>query len=404
MGTKYYLLLSLILAFLALIILAQPATAPRLYDQQTQTVLGLESSSHPGSQKPGKHDSDRDNKSTQTPSSLINVKLPPMHEGLSSSSISQLRKLAEYENAAGGAVTDRLMIFTDIPANTALAESAGADMAATLKEFNRFGMDALVIMEPMISGHPVNFKNYRSGSYDNLLGAYFQSIKSHGVKDSDLGMWVYFPEANLPEWGPVDITNYAANVTRSVKLQKKYFPKSQSSILLDAMSYPAGSTSWDDGSYVSLAPFIKNIPRGLLDSFGMQGFPWVPPANQKGWPNLKPATFLDSSIAKPAAELLGTKSIWLNTGTFATAYANDKKQAVSMSPAQRQGILQGINTEASRLRTAGYGVAINLFSEDKSDVAEAIDWSYKSSAAKAVLTDFIKQLKVDGTDFWLFDA
>jgi hypothetical protein len=393
------------IATLALVLFIAPsAVAPVPSGEGKEAVLGIKSSSHPGLQKPSSKNDHTKHSSSVISNKIIDIKLPPMHEGLSLSTVPQLRKLAEYEKAAGGAVANRLMIFTDIPATAAQSEAAGSDMAATLKEFKRFKINALVIMEPVINGKAVNFKNYRSGSYDSLIGSYFQSIKSHGINDSALGMWVYFPEANLPEWGPVDTANYAANVTRSVKLQKKYFPNSQSSILLDAMSYPAGSTSWDDGEYVSLSPFIKDIPKGLLDSIGIQGFPWVPPANQQGWPNLEAQTFLSSKIAQSAASKMGTKNIWLNTGTFAKAYCGNKSQTVVMSNSQRQKILQGIEAEAKKLMVSGNHVSVNIFSEDKSRVAEGIDWSYKSPSAKTVLTSFIKRLKSSGINFWLFDV
>jgi hypothetical protein len=398
------LLLSLIAGSALLISIAPPVSAPVPSNKEKEAVLGAESSSHPGLQKPDNNNDDDHSNAALKSYSPVNIELPPMHMGLNSSSVPQLRKLAEYERAAGGAVTDRMMIFTDIPASSVAADSSGAEMASTLKEFKRFDIKALVVMEPVINGQAVNFKNYRNGSYDSLLNAYFASIKSHGVKDGDFGMWVYFPEANLPEWGPVDVANYAANVTRSVKLQKKFFPNSQSTILLDAMSYPAGSTSWGDGAYTNLAPFIKDIPKGLLDSFGIQGFPWVPPANQHGNSSLEPKTFLNSSIAKSAATELGLKEIWLNTGTFARAYAGNKLQTVTMSSSQRQKILQGIEADAVKLLDSGYDVAINLFSEDKSGVDEGIDWSYQSASAKDVLAGFIKQTKLDGIGFWLFDS
>lgn len=402
-GRKHLLLFSTLFIPFTLILIASTASAPAPDSQQS--VLGIESSSHPGLNKSSKTDNDNSTNSMfSVPASSNIIKLPPMHKGLNLSTVAQLRKLAAYEQIAGGAVASRMMIFTDIPADSSKAVSAGADIAATLKEFSRFSIKPLVIMEPVINGHPVNFKNYRAGSYDGILDKYFESIKNRGVSNDSMGMWVYFPEANLPEWGPVDVADYSANVSRTVQIQKKYFSKSQSSILLDAMSYPAGSTNWDEGSYVSLSPFIKNIPKGLLDSVGMQGFPWVPPANQKGYANLEPANFLNNNLAKAAATQLGANHIWLNTGTFAAAYTDSKSQTVEMTASQRQKILAGISQEAQTLKKAGYSVSVNLFIEDKSDTGEAIDWSYKLKPDQDVLVWFIKQLFSAGNDFWLFDA
>lgn len=408
-GHGFIPLVFLICSITALALLSPRVAAPALSDREQQVVLGQHSSAHAAPVKKSKSIHQAKKVNQVTPKTTItttysNINLPPKHSGLAGSSNQELRKLAEYEQTADGAVASRMMIFTDIPVDTHQAKSDAVDMADTLKEFSHNGIQALVIMEPLINDSPVNFKNYKAGAYDAILEAYFSALKARGISDSAMGMWVYFPEANLPEWGPVDVVDFAPNVTRTVHLQKKYFPNSKSSILLDAMSYPAGSTSWDDGTYVSLSAFIKDIPKGLLDSFGLQGFPWVPAANETGESNLNPATFLNSSLAAAAANQLDTSSIWLSTGTFATAYTNDKSQTVTMSPVQRQKILNGIAQQALNLRDGGFSVAVNLFSEDKSNVGEAIDWSYKSADAQTVMIDFAKQLFAGDIEFWLFDA
>ena len=218
-----------------------------------------------------------------------------------------------------------------------------------------------------------------------------------------MGMWVSFPEANLPEWGPVDATDFAPNVVRSVNIQKKYFPKSLASIMLDAESYPAGSTDWAAGSYGSLAPFISGIPAGLLDSFGLQGFPWAPPANQGGGTSYNPAVYLNSSLAAGAASLLGLHNIWLNTGTFAALYTNNPQQTVRLTSDQRQIMLNGVLNQALNLKRSGYSVSVNSFNEDKSNTSQATDRSYKSAADQMVFDSFIAQLNANGIDSWIFD-
>jgi hypothetical protein len=328
----------------------------------------------------------------------------PSHAGLGSSTNTQLQMLAHYEQVFNGGITDRLMTFTNMPANARQAQTAASEMASKLKEFNHNGISPLVIMEPTTSSGVVNFQNYANGTYDGILSVYFQSLKTNGVTDQAMGMWVYFPEADLPEWGPVDQTNFAPNVIRTVKLQKQYFPASKASILLDAMSYPPGATGWDSGSYTSLAPFVSGIPKGLLDSFGLQGFPWSPPANQSGTANLNPSTFLNYSLAIEAARILGTNNVWLNSGTFGAMYANSKNQTVLMSPSQRQNILNGIANQAINLRNSGFSVAVNIFAEDKSSVGEATDWSYHTAETQAILAGFMAQLQSHQINFWLFDT
>ncbi len=297
------------------------------------------------------------------------------------------------------------MKFTDVPDTTQGAQSQAVKMATVLTQFASEGVSPLIIMEPVSdsTGNPIDFVAYRNGAYDAILNTYFQTLKNQGISDAVMGMWVYFPEANLPQWGPVDQTDFASNVVRTVRIQKQYFPHSLSSIMLDAESYPAGSTSWSDGSYVNLLPFINGISTGLIDSFGLQGFPWVPAANVSGQAaSLNPAVYLNPSLAATAARQLGASQIWLNTGTFAATYTNNPSQTVTMSASQRQTILNGVLQQAVSLRNSGFNVAVNLFSEDKSNTLEATDLSYQTPEAQAVLKNFASQLQVAGIGFWLF--
>lgn len=334
----------------------------------------------------------------------LDLHLPPAHSGLSSSSEQQLRKLAEYEASAGGALASGMMYFTRYPDSAQDAKNDAVDMAGTLREFANFGLTPLVILEPTNSSGVLSFSAYHDGAYDSIVDTYFQTLRNLGISDSQLGIWIYFPEANLPEWGPVDIADFATNVTRSANIQKKYFPSSQSSIMLDAKSYPAGTTSWSKGAYTSFTPFISGIPGGLIDTFGLQGFPWLPPANRSDQaPSDNPAVYLNASLASEAAKQLGARDVWLNTGTFSSAYTNNSQQTVHLTPAQRQTMLSGVLNQALSLKADGFSTAVNVFSEDKSNTSMAIDRSYKSAEDQAVLNNFAKQLYVNSITMWLFD-
>ena len=396
------LLFSFLLALFAPILLVWPAAAP-LHNQHSKSeVLSYRSSAHPnGSKQNGKSLA----QASPVLSAMTGVTLPPAHPGLVLSSNRQLQKLASYETAAGGAIASGMMYFTDYPDSASAARSSAANMYSTLKEFSKFGLTPLIIMEPTNSSGVLNFSMYRSGAYDNILDSYFQTLKSLGINDSEIGVWTYFPEANLPEWGPVDVADFAPNVVRSVNIQKKYFPGSRATIMLDAESYPAGSTSWSGGSYSSLNPFIEGIPAGLLDSFGLQGFPWAPPANRPDQaPSYSPAVYLNASLASAAANRLGVKEVWLNTGTFATMYTKNPEQTVRLTANQRQAMLNGVLTQALNLKSRGFKAVVNLFCEDKSNTSMALDRSYKTAEDQAVLNNFAKQLYANGITMWLFDA
>ncbi len=334
---------------------------------------------------------------------------PAAHVGLSGASSPELRKLAQYEQLCGGALAGRSSFFVTTPVTVAQANASAADVADTLNEYARFGVQPLVFMEPTTdAGTAIDLSTYQSGAYDGALDAYFSALKAHGITDSTMGMWVMLPEGNIPVWSTTDPNVFAADVTKVIQYQKKYFPSSKAAIMLDSESYPVGA-SWGGGHYVSLLPFVQNIPKGLVDSFGLQGFPWAPAANQSGGSVYDPATYLRVDFAAEAAHALGASSIWFNTGTFNKMYTNNNAQTVTNLPAQRQTMLQTVLEEAKGLQSQGFSVAVHLFNENKSSVSEAIDWSYwqttpGDTASTAVFTTFAHDAHSANIPVWLFDT
>lgn len=323
-----------------------------------------------------------------------------------------LRKLAEYQQVCGSNPAARSMIFTGMPNSDPAAVQSATAMAKTLKEFAYYGVKPLVVMEPTTDWGSIDFQEFKSGFYDKWLNTYFMTLKQQGVTDGQMGMWVPFPEANLPYWNhqnskPAD---FAINVTKTVSIQKHYFPKSQASIMLNSATYENDDFDWTRGEYRSLTPYVKDIPKGLIDSFGYQGLPWAPPANQPGAGVLDANEYLNAQLAKEAADQLGVKSIWFNTGTFGRKYTLDADKAITISPERRKDILTAVEVQAKKLRDQGYTVAVNLFAEDKSAAKEATDWSYwptngaKNSPASLVFADFATDLHREQIELWVFDT
>ncbi len=178
--------------------------------------------------------------------------------------------------------------------------------------------------------------------------------------------------------------------------------------MLDSESYAPGA-GWGNGNYVSLVPYVQNIPKGLFDAFGLQGFPWAAPANEPSEGSLyDPAVYLRTDFAIAAARTLGVQSIWLNTGTFNTMYANQPGQQITNTPAQRQAMLEGIVQLAAQTKAAGFSVAIHLFAQDKAGLDEATDWSYwqqpGDGPATAVFKTFAFDAAAAGVPIWIYDT
>lgn len=189
--------------------------------------------------------------------------LSPKHVGLVSSSDPELRKLSEYEAVYGGSVATHMLVFTELSATPKDAQDGAASMALTLKDFAKWSIVPVVILEPTVQNKPVDLSAYRSGSYDHILDAYFQALKANGISDKTLGTWVFMPEGNTPRWQDTDPGDFSASVIKTVGYLKKYFPAGKASILLDSQTYQSDDTNWEHGVYQSLAPYVEGIPRGV---------------------------------------------------------------------------------------------------------------------------------------------
>jgi hypothetical protein len=333
----------------------------------------------------------------------------PVHTSLAQSDDPILQKLAEYEAVCHGSVVDQLMMFAAMPTSETEASQSATDITSELKDFAVEGITPLVVFEPS-STSPTVITDIKNGTYDTVTSDYYRLLKKQGVTDAQMGTWVLFPEANSPSWEITDPATFTANVTKVATMQKQVFPDSKVSIMLNSETYPDNDVSWSHGAYKSLVPYVTNIPKGLVDSFGLQGFPEPPQANEpRDNSQLVVSHFLPVNLAANAAKQLGTSDIWLNTGTFKHMYTNDPAAEVSLSTAQRQSMLDSIATAAEQLKQQSFHVSVNLFAQDKSQTDENTDWSYwqtghaDTSPDTHVFDMFVRQLRASGIGFSLYD-
>jgi hypothetical protein len=332
-------------------------------------------------------------------------------EGLEQAKDPHLRKLAEYQAVCDSFVTDRMMVFTDMPKDELVARAAAKKMAETLKEFSYFGVKPLVIVEPVSEWGLIDFEEFGTGFYDEWIRAYFSTLKSEGITNEMMGAWVPFPEANLPYWNHANATpkDFAAIVNKYLSFMKAEFPQAKGSVMLNSATYDNDDFDWANGEYVSLIPYVSGIQRGLVDSFGIQGFSWAPPAGSQRSGIFDAREYLNARLAMEAADALGTKEIWFNTGSFGSKYTLDEEKMITIEPGKRKDILNGILSEVATAQQKGYTVWINLFSEDKSRLAEATDWSYwkdysdVANPHRSVFIDFVTKAREMNLPLSLFD-
>ena len=255
----------------------------------------------------------------------------------------------------------------------------------------------------------MSYKTYLNGNYDTGMDRFFQQLKSQGVTSEMMGTWVPFPESNTPSWNNKDTEpkDFASCVNKYLSVMKKYFPQAKGSVLLNATTYLPTDAGWENGDYISLSEYVDHLDKSLVTSFGIQGFPWVSNAQQTKRTIFRASEFLQSDLAIGAAQVLRTRDIWINTGTFASKYTNDPAKTVHLSLNERKAILEDILTVAKNIRDYQqneYRVSINLFSEDKSNTNEATDWSYLGDTdSTVVLKDFLSQANQADMPVSLYD-
>ena len=299
----------------------------------------------------------------------------------------------------------RQMWFISTPTSDANAKALAQDAATKLKQLATNGTGSLAIMEPTnLSGGFVDFNTYKNGGYDSFLATFYTELKNRGITDATMGVWAMLPEANMPEWGMSDPAVVSACIIRTAKAQKMIFPDSLVSLMLNGQTYPGNDTQYAHGEYKSLLPYVQSIPKGLVDSFGYQGFPWAPPANQPGSSDLDPSNYLRANLAIEAARSLGVHSIWLNSGSPKRMYTNEPAQTISFNTTTRTQILNGVFNQAKLIKDQGFGIAVNIFAGDKSASAEAKDWSYPAGPDKQVFDNFSIQLKQNGMSLWQYNG
>ncbi len=306
-----------------------------------------------------------------------------------------LVKLEQYQEYCGSFATDTWMIFTSFPYDTSSAQELVTELSTQLTQFHENKVTPIVIAEPYIGEVEMQYRDFMNGMYDQALDTYFRLFKEAGMTDEMMGIWVPFPESNTPNWANKDTQpgDFAFVVNKYLSVYKKYFPAAKASILLNAVTYAPDDIDWENGNYESLNPYIGELNTKLVDSFGIQGFPWKSNALQRTREIFDPMEFLQPDIAIAAAQTLKTRDIWFNTGTFSAKYTNDPEKEVRVSVVQRKSILEGIIQVAQYVeeyQLNNYRVRINLFSQDKSQYNEATDWSYfQDEESKEILREFL---------------
>jgi hypothetical protein len=317
---------------------------------------------------------------------------------INGSNVPEIRGIEHYQQVFGGFVTDTSMVFSQIPDNKAQGNSLGMEMSSRLKEFKRVGLTPLMISEATMTNSNIGSADFFAGVDD-----FFRTMKQQGVTDNMLGTWVAFPEANMPmDYTRVEAADYASLTNRYVQILRTYFPNARTGVLLDSKTYDRGDSEYITGQTVSLRPYLQGITKGSINTYIMQGFPWLNPNG--GFDHTDPANIFPANQAIEAADILGTKELWFNTGIQSAT-----RSGRTYSPTQQQAFLTNMANHLNTIKQRGYSVLVNQFAENKI-TTEGNNWNLINTGNATekqqrlnVQKGFISQLEQNGMKFSLLD-
>ena len=336
-------------------------------------------------------------------SSICNGEIP---YSLELSNNRHLRKLRQYQTICRSKVASSLMIFSPTPTNLESAIDLSLDLFNNLKEFSKYGIEPLIILEPSdIEGNNLNFKQLATSRYNPNLVQMFQNLLKLGLKPEDIGTIVLLPETNTPiwEWNGAkpsvfgDIFNQQAMAIRSV------LPKAKLSIMLNSSSYEPDDTEWNNPIARSFLEYTRNIKPEYIDSVGIQGFGWINKKNQSPTRKiLDPRAYLNQNLITEVANYFGTKKIWINTGSFVQKYSKaSERQIISNSELLLQS--QQLAELTTSIKSKGYQVSVNYFLADKTNTSEGTNWSLLSPSRHVVWVNVVTNLSQRGIKLSIFD-
>ncbi len=316
----------------------------------------------------------------------------------------QLKLLTNYEEVCKSQFLESMMLFTNMPVSDEVAVKLADSMAGKLKEFDKFSVNPIIIVEPDSEWGLVDFNEFATGLYDGWTERYFKRLKENGITESQLGMVVPFPEPQQDFWNNnKDPDDFAKSINRYFAIVKKYYPNVNTGILLDSQ------VSEKDAS--QLIAYTRLIDPGLVNTVGLQGFPWHP-SNEED--NRSPVTtaakFVPAEMLMEAAESLDVKKVFVNTGTYRHRKA-DAGGNIAISSVERKDILNSIVHEVSILRKNNYDVAVNIFAENKLESKEGVNWSYwdnknfdlANASHAGLFVDFVSKLSKEQARISIFD-
>lgn len=294
------------------------------------------------------------------------------------------------------------MVFLNMPKSEAGVKKLAENMKNIVAEYKRNSITPIFLFEPYDENlQEIHFGDLKKWSHDASIRLLFTLLRdTYSIPSEDIWMIVPYPEINTPAYKRLwfQPQDFSGLVNRFFKEIKSVYPSIRSGLLLDSKSY-AINENWGDGSFESFLPYIQDIPPGTIDSFGIQGFPWV--SNNQKIQAYDPKIYLPFGITDEAARKLSVKSVWMNTGVMRKKYQNN---TVIITPETSEKILFDTLAHAKLFQDKGYTLLVNIFAQNKFQHYEATNWSFLGDIRyEKVFERFLLRAETDKIEIGIYD-
>lgn len=299
-----------------------------------------------------------------------------------------LKKLKDYKEIITNENPDYVMVFMRIPYSTRTARDYAQEVAGIVKEYETYWFVPIIIFEPSDGNRGATLEKIKDGACDAAIQLFFSLLSStYNVSEKQLGLIVPYPEINTPAFDRTNFeaSDFSAIINNFFRIARLYYPNLRWSILLDSKSYK--DDDWGNWEYVSLLPYLNGIDKTYIQSFWLQGFPWMTEDGKTKFFSMR--SILPMNLIQEGSVALGTKKIWLNTGTVGRIYTPTTR----IAPSERSLTLNSLLMYMRVLKLRWYTPFANIFSQNNLSVdGENTDWSYiQSKEDLTVFWEFIKR-------------
>lgn len=316
-----------------------------------------------------------------------------------------LRLLGEFESQCESQVTSQVLYFVDFVIEDKYVSGWVQKVSSDLKEFAEYQIDPIIVVRLPAGNQQTKLSQQTTTPTPTITSqqpsvqekaALMQVVAKHtawdrtlnelvrsGVKQEVVQNWIIFPEPNVPYQSDTALTpeEFGVYATAATQGIKTFYPKSKFGFVFNAMTFEQKGFSWGDQEYITWLPYLEKIDKSLISSLGVVAFPWLPAVGDSRPALVEVSEYIPEWIIAEAVNYTGVTDIWLVTGTFASLYAHDPAQQITVPAEIRKEWLDKTIKVVQQWEKKGWNSNIVLTTQDLRVDGSSSDWSYWGTQA-----------------------